>query len=92
MSCKCNTQTFETIQVLSPPNLIIYCPKCKTTKKKKIDSKKYTDKQKIKIPTIDSDIKKEIASLKENYAKKKDNTKVRENLVNLINEKVYYHI
>lgn len=97
MSCKCSTQTFETIQVISPPNFIVYCSKCKTPKKKKIDYKKREiDQQKIKTAadTNNSIIQKEIDTLKKNYnAKKKDNNsiiKTRETLVTLINESTYY--
>lgn len=94
MSCKCSTQTFETIQVLSPPNFIVYCPKCKVPKKKKIDPKKREiDQQKVKatLDKIEANIQKEVSSLKDNYNKEKDNTKVRESLVGLINEKIYYN-
>ena len=96
MSCKCSTQTFETIQVLSPPDFIIYCPKCKTPKKKKIDSKKREiDQQKVKntVDKINTNIDKGADALKKLYSNKKkdaENVKIRETLVALLNEKIYH--
>jgi RNA polymerase-interacting CarD/CdnL/TRCF family regulator len=95
--CKCSPQSVDTLQFFEGSNSVVYCTKCKSPKKKKIDqSKRKLDQsnhaklikeQEAAIISSANVIKAMFKSGKERV----DDSKQQKQLISQINDLIFYH-
>lgn len=94
--CKCSPQSFDTLQFFDGENIVIYCTKCKSPQKKKIDQSKRKIDNVKHAKLIKEQETSIISSANEVKAlfNKKDrvaDSKQQKQLISQINDLIFYH-